>query len=59
MPCSLTGALTIAGWEDTHQVGSLLPLGLGTISDGHTPTTRIWVINSIIGVNHLLLELSA
>ena len=50
---------TIVGREDTPQVGSLLPVGLGTISDEHTPTTRICVINAIIGVNDLVLALSA
>ena len=51
--------LTIVGWEDMPQVGSLLPVGLGTISDEHTPTSRICMINSIIGVNNLVLVLSA
>ena len=50
---------TIVGWEDTPQVGSLLPVGLGTISDGHIPTTRICINNSIISVNNLVLVLSA
>ena len=45
---------TVVGREDTPQVGSLLPIGLGTISDERTPTTRICVINSIIGVNDLV-----
>ena len=43
--------LTIVGWEDTPQVGSLLPIGLGTISDECTPATRIGMINAIIGVS--------
>ena len=51
--------LTIVGREDAPQAGSLLPVGLGTISDEHTPTTRICMINSIIGVNDLVLVLSA
>ena len=51
--------LTIVGWEDTPQAGSLLPVGLGTISNGRTPTTRICINNSIIGVNDLVLALSA
>ena len=50
---------TISGREDTPQVGSLMPVGLGTISDEHTPTTRICVINAIIGVSDLVLALSA
>ena len=41
---------TIVGWEDTPQVTSLLPIGLGTISDERIPTTRICIINAIIGV---------
>ena len=51
--------LTIVGREDTPQVGSLLPAGLGTISERRTPTTRICINNSIIGVNDLFLALSA
>ena len=51
--------LTIVEREDTPQVGSLLPVGLGTISDGRTPTTRICINNSIIGVKDLILALSA
>ena len=50
---------TIVGQEDTPQAGSFLPVGLGTISDECTPTTRIFVINAIIGVNDLVLALSA
>ena len=45
---------TIVGREDTPQAGSLLPVGLGTISNVHTPTTRICVINAIIGINDLI-----
>ena len=55
----LNKILTIVGREDTPQVGSLLPVGLGTISDERTPTTRICMINAIIGVNDLVLALSA
>ena len=51
--------LTIVGREDTPQVGSLVPVGLGTISNECTPTIRICMINAIIGVNDLLLVLSA
>ena len=51
---------TVHSWvEDTPQVGSLLPVGLGTISDKRTCTTRICMINAIIGVNDLVLVLSA
>ena len=50
---------TIVGQENTPQAGSLLPVGLGTISDERTPTTGICIINSIIGVNDLVLVLSA
>ena len=50
---------TIVGREDTSQAGSLLPVSLGTISNGCTPTTRICINNSIIGVNDLVLALSA
>ena len=50
---------TIVGWEDTPQAKSLLPIGLGTISNECTPTTGICVINAIIGVNDLVLALSA
>ena len=51
--------LTIVGQGDTPQVGSLLPIGLATISDECTPTTRICMINAIIGVSDLVLALSA
>ena len=50
---------TIVGQEDTPQAGSLLPVSLGTISDECTPTTKICMINSIIGINDLVLALSA
>ena len=51
--------LTIVGREDTPQAGSLLPVSLGTISNGRTPTTKIFINNSIISVNDLVLALSA
>ena len=51
--------LTIVEREDTPQVGSLLLVGLGTISDERIPTTRICMINDIIGVSYLVLMLSA
>ena len=50
---------TIVGRKDTPQAGSLLSVGLGTISNERTPNTRICVINAIIGINDLILELSA
>ena len=50
---------TIVGREDTPQVGSLLPVTLGTISDKRTLNTRICMINAIIGVSDLVLALSA
>ena len=50
---------TIVGREDTPQVGNLLPVGLGTISNECTPTTRICMINAIISVNDLVLALSS
>ena len=50
---------TIVRQEDTSQVGSLLPVNLGTISDERTPTTRICTINAIIGISYLVLTLSA
>ena len=46
VPCGCIGTPTIVGWEDTPQVESLLPVGLGPISDGHMPYTRIFVSNS-------------
>ena len=49
---------TIVGREDTPQVGSFLPVGLGTISYERTPTTRICMINAIIGFIDLVLVLS-
>ena len=49
-PCSCIRTQTIVGQEDTPQVGSLLPVGLGTISNGHTPNTRIYVNNSRISL---------
>ena len=44
---------SIVGREDT-EVGSLLPVSLGTISDECTPTTRIYVINAVTSVNDLV-----
>ena len=55
----LNKILTIVGQADILQVGSLLPVGLGTISNERTPTTRIGMINAIIGVSDLVLALSA
>ena len=50
---------TIVGQEDTPQAGSLLLVGLGTNSNERTPTARICVVNASIGVNDLVLALSA
>ena len=50
---------TIVGREDPPKVGSLLLIGLGTISDERSLTTRICMINAIIGVRDLVLALSA
>ena len=55
----LNKTATIVGREDTPQFGSLLPVGLGTISNECTPTTRICMINAIIGISDLVLALSA
>ena len=54
MPCTYIRTLTIVGQEDTPQVGSLLPVGLGSISDGHTPNVRISVTNSRISVRVIM-----
>ena len=51
--------LTIVGRKGTPQVGSLLPVGLSTISNGHTSTIRVCENNYIIGVNDLVLAFSA
>ena len=50
---------TIVRQENTPQAGRLLPVGLYTISNERTPTTRICIINAIIGINDLVLALSA
>ena len=50
VPCSSILTLTIVGWEDTVQVGSLLPDGLGPISYGYTPNIRIYSRNSRISI---------
>ena len=46
--------LNIVGWEDTPQVRSLMPVGLGPISDGHTPNTRSDIINSRISIRVIM-----
>ena len=38
------GILTIVGWEDTPQVGYLLPVCLEPISDGGTPNTEFALV---------------
>ena len=50
MPCSYIEILTIVGQEDTSQFGSLLAVGLGPISNGHTFYTSICIRNSRIYV---------
>ena len=45
MSCKCIGTPIIVGQEDTPQVGSILPIGLGPISYRHTPDIRISVIN--------------
>ena len=52
--CSCMGTLTIVGWEETPQVGSLLPAALGPISDGRTLNTTICVSNSRIGIRVIM-----
>ena len=56
MPCTCIITPTLVGWEDTSQVGSLLPITLGPISNGHTPNTRIYVSNSIISIRVIKLS---
>ena len=43
--CSCIGIPTIVKQEDSPQVGSLLPVGLGPISNGSNSNTRISIIN--------------
>ena len=50
---------TIVRQEDTPQAGSLLPVGLGTISNERIPSTKICVIYTIIGINDLVLVFCA
>ena len=35
-PCTCIGTPTTVGWEDTPQLGNLLPVGLGPISNERT-----------------------
>ena len=44
------GIPTIVGQEETPQVGSLLLIGLGPISRGHTLKTGICLSNSTISI---------
>ena len=46
----------IVGWENTPQVGSLLPVGLGPISKGCTPNTRICIGKSRISVRAIMTK---
>ena len=50
VPHSCIGTPTLVGKEETPWVMSFLPVGLGPISDGHTPNTRIGFANSRISV---------
>ena len=52
--CNCIRIPTIVGWEDTLQVGSFPPIGLGPISDGCTPSIRIGVANSRISVRVIM-----
>ena len=42
---SCIGIPSIVGQEDTPQAESLLPVGLGPISHGYVPCTRIGIAN--------------
>ena len=53
-PCSCIRIPTKAGQEDNTQVGSLLPVALGPISNGRTPNTRICISNSKIRVRVIM-----
>ena len=48
VPCTYIGTPTIVGQDDAPKVGSLMPAGLGPISDGCTPNTRISISNSSV-----------
>ena len=50
VPYSCIGTLTIVRQEETPKVGSLILIGLGPISNGHTTNTRIGLNNSIISI---------
>ena len=54
VPCSSIGTPIIVGQEDTSKIGSFLPVGLGPISDGHTPNTRISITNSRISIRVMM-----
>ena len=54
VPYSCIGTPNIVSQEDTPQVGSLLPIGLNPISDGHIPNARICISNSRIGVRAIM-----
>ena len=56
MPCSCIGTPIKVGREDTTQVGSLLLVGLGPISNGCTLNTRICVSNSRISVRAIITQ---
>ena len=53
-PCICIRIPTIVGLEDTPQVGSLLPVGPGPISDGYTPYTKTCINNLRISIRVIL-----
>ena len=53
-PCSCIRTLTIVGWEKTPQVGSLLPVGQGSIADRHTPNDKTDTRNSRMSVKVII-----
>ena len=54
VPCSCIGTLTIVDQEETPQVESLLPVSLGPIYDGDTPSIRIYINNSRISIRVIM-----
>ena len=54
VPYSYIRILTIVVWEDTPQVGSFLPIGLGPIAYGYKLNTRIDITNSRINIRVIM-----
>ena len=55
VPCNCIGHTpTIVERVGTPQVGSLLPISLGPVSDGCTPVTRIGISNSRLSVRVIM-----